>query len=235
MADDGEKKAQKPLTFAGLTALAHALDSKQAHTSFGKLPMSIEKSAPEFGFSKAKRDDGNKIFISEELAKTNAVGKGTPGPGYVYEDKNKYQAKPAWGFGTQPKEFGAKPKYDFYENTIFFDDPAGADASRKAAVLAPKIGTEPRMPLPTSETTPGPQYYPNLKPEIKNSQKYTFGYRRQGKGGVLTNQTSTPGSVGPGRYVPEASSNPSTKTNMPRWTLPKAGRPANDRRPIDKN
>jgi len=27
----------------------------------------------------------------------------------------------------------------------------------------------------------------------------------------LKNQTSTPGSVGPGRYVPEASANPSTK------------------------
>ena len=38
--------------------------------------------------------------------------------------------------------------------------------------------------------------------------------------------TSTPGSVGPGRYVPEACSNPSEKTNFPRWTLPKAGRAA---------
>ena len=51
----------------------------------------------------------------------------------------------------------------------------------------------------------------------------------------MKNQTSTPGSVGPGRYVPEASANPSDKANFPRWTLPKAGRPANDRRPIDKN
>lgn len=60
-----EKKA-KPLTFAGinnwtlnmfinifilgLTALAQALDSKQAKTSFGKLPLSVEKSQPLFGF-----------------------------------------------------------------------------------------------------------------------------------------------------------------------------------------
>ena len=29
--------------------------------------------------------------------------------------------------------------------------------------------------------------------------------------------------------------NPSTKNDYPRWTLPKAGRPANERRPIDKN
>ena len=32
----------------GLTALAQALDSKQAHTSFGKLPLSIEKTAPAY-------------------------------------------------------------------------------------------------------------------------------------------------------------------------------------------
>ena len=34
--------------FIGLTALAQALDSKQAHTSFGKLPLSIERTAPAF-------------------------------------------------------------------------------------------------------------------------------------------------------------------------------------------
>ena len=46
---------------------------------------------------------------------------------------------------------------------------------------------------------------------------------------------ATPGSVGPGRYVPEASANPSNKTNMPRWTLPKAGRPDAAPKKYDKN
>lgn len=45
-----QEKKTKPLTFAGLTALAQALDSKQAKTSFGKLPLSVEKSNPVFGF-----------------------------------------------------------------------------------------------------------------------------------------------------------------------------------------
>ncbi len=62
------------------------------------------------------------------------------------------------------------------------------------------------------EQTPGPQYYPKEKPEVKKAPNYTFGFRRGGQGG-LKNQTSTPGSVGPGRYVPEASSNPSSKQN----------------------
>lgn len=99
-----------------------------------------------------------------------------------------------------------------------------ADLSRKTRCKAPKIGTEPRMQMNILEQTPGPQYYPKERPEVKASEKFTFGFRRGGTG-ALKNQTSTPGSVGPGRYVPEASANPSTKTDFPRWTLPKAGRP----------
>ena len=81
------------------------------------------------------------------------------------------------------------------------------------------------MQLNTLESTPGPQYFPKDKPEFVKEPLYTFGFRRGGTG-ALKNQTSTPNSVGPGRYVPEASALPSTQTNFPRWTLPKAGRPA---------
>ena len=62
-----------------------------------------------------------------------------------------------------------------------------------------------------------------MKPEVVKAPEVTFGYRR-GSGG-LKNLTSTPGAVGPGRYVPEAAANPSTKQNMPRWSLAKAPRP----------
>ena len=39
----------------------------------------------------------------------------------------------------------SKPKYDFYENNMFLDDPMAADLSRKDKCKAPKIGTEPRV------------------------------------------------------------------------------------------
>ena len=44
----------------------------------------------------------------------------------------------------------SKPKYDFYENAMFLDDPLTADIQRKERCKAPKIGTEPRVrpPLP---------------------------------------------------------------------------------------
>jgi len=52
---------------------------------------------------------------------------------------------PAFGFGTSERVAVDKPKYDFYENAIFLDDPLAADSSRKPRVKAPKIGTEPRV------------------------------------------------------------------------------------------
>lgn len=38
-----------------------------------------------------------------------------------------------------------KPRYDFYENALFLDDPIQADLNRKPRQCAPKIGTEPRV------------------------------------------------------------------------------------------
>ena len=52
---------------------------------------------------------------------------------------------PHWGFGTAGRMASDKPKYDFYENAMFQDDPLTADITRKKRVLAPKIGTEPRV------------------------------------------------------------------------------------------
>ena len=113
-----------------------------------------------------------------------------------------------------------KPKYDFYENGLFLDDPITADLNRKARTCAPKIGTEPRMQSNNLEQNPGPQYCPKDKPELTVYPKYTFGYRR-GSGG-LKNETATPATVGPGRYAPEFAAKTSSHRNVPRWTLPKA-------------
>lgn len=104
------------------------LDSQAAHTSFGKLPLSTEKTAEQYGFPQAKKEDGAKIFINEDLAWTNMASKHSPGPIYdVRDDKLKYQKPPQWGFGTSTKLGAIKPKYDFYENERFLDDPIEAD------------------------------------------------------------------------------------------------------------
>jgi hypothetical protein len=38
---------------------------------------------------------------------------------------------PAWGFGTSERMGKDKPRFDFYENNMFLDDPMQADLSRK--------------------------------------------------------------------------------------------------------
>ena len=91
------------------------------------------------------------------------------------------------------------------------------------------------MPMASLEKTPGPQYYPGDRQDKKKSSKYTFGYRRNQAGSALKNNTATPNVVGPGKYVPEACALPSTKKNLPKWTLPKAPRLGIQKRPVDKN
>lgn len=71
------------------------------------------------------------------------------------------------------------------------------------------------------------------KPEFRRNAEYTFGYRRGAQG--LKNLISTPGAVGPGRYVPEAAANTSREPNLPRWTLPKEPRPEVAVRKYDKH
>jgi hypothetical protein len=53
------------------------------------LPLSVEKSQPNFAFSQAKRGESDKIFMGE-LTKLSNAGKMSPGPIYNYDDTNKY-------------------------------------------------------------------------------------------------------------------------------------------------
>lgn len=74
----------------GLNQLAIQLESKQAHTSFGKLPLSDERTAPIPQFGKAKREDASKCYIGELTVQEN-VGRGSPAPTYNYVDNIKYK------------------------------------------------------------------------------------------------------------------------------------------------
>jgi len=82
MADNEEaKKKDKPMTFARLNALAIQLDSKAARTSFGKLPLSDEYTAPTYSFGKSARPEQAKVFLGELTVQEN-IAKGSPGPVY---------------------------------------------------------------------------------------------------------------------------------------------------------
>jgi len=147
--------------------------------------------------------------MGAELAKADGAGKVSPGPGYAYEDGIKYDQQPNWSFGTEVRVGEDKPRYDFYENALFLDQPTEADQSRKPRCKAPKIGTQPRFQEGKSDVSPGPQYLPGVNKDAlayKTSEKYSLGVKR---GTALKNDTATPASVGPGRYSPQFSAKPS--------------------------
>lgn len=121
-----------------------ALDSKMAHTSFGKLPLSTEKTSECYGFPKGLREDQAKIYAGELTAAEN-LGKNSAPVFYQYEDTIKYEQPPKFSFGEATRCGAVKPKYDFYENALFLDDPITADNNKRPRCCAPKIGTEPRV------------------------------------------------------------------------------------------
>ncbi len=76
--------------FLALQKLSHELDSKQAHTSFGKMPLSNEPTTASYAFKKARREDQAKVFLGELTVLEN-MAKGSPGPVYKYEDQIKFK------------------------------------------------------------------------------------------------------------------------------------------------
>lgn len=71
--------------------------------------------------------------------------------------------------------------------------------------------------------TPGPKYNPNLKPEIPNTEKFSFGFRRDVPGySVLKPCISTGITVGPGSYHRKnpVAPNTSQQQNQPSHKFP---------------
>ena len=73
--------------------------------------------------------------------------------------------------------------------------------------------------------TPGPEYNPNLKPEVPVQPLYSLYARRAVKGfDPLIELNSTSEIVGPGSYHPEKSGFTSINQNKPHWSMPKGPR-----------
>ncbi len=116
------KKAEpNPLMTAG-ELFAKVMDSEAAHTSFGKLILGSEKSAPQFcivwfrltkvAFGTGERFNTNKFYLSKEMAAAQMTAKWSPGPIYEVSADAKYSSAPQFGFGTGKKNpLDIKPPY----------------------------------------------------------------------------------------------------------------------------
>lgn len=51
------------------------------------------------------------------------MAKGSPGPIYLYNDRIKYKSALETSFALASRIPQEKPRYDFYENALFLDDP----------------------------------------------------------------------------------------------------------------
>lgn len=96
----------------------------------------------------------------------------------MYQDQIKYRNAPYQSFGVSSRIPQEKPKYDFYENALFLDDPNQAANNVKPRTCAPKVGTEPRMFGAHDNANPGPQYMVTQRPEFVRTAEYSFGFRR---------------------------------------------------------
>jgi Sperm-tail PG-rich repeat len=212
--------------------IANALDSPVAHTSFGKLPLSDEKSAPIFSFGNGTRDKISKQYLGE-LNMPPSIG---PGPKYEVDSQMKFDSAPGYSFGNDPRITLGKPlSYDHYEIQDTFTDPIKSKIYTKKNYGNTKFGTESRIPPSDVQGTPGPQYYPPIKLEVPTAPKFTLGARRNNQGGGLENKVSTPALIGPGRYVPEASSYTSAHRNPPKWTFGGSEKIGKMPKPVTKN
>lgn len=99
-----------PLVTAG-EFFSKVLDSEAAHTSFGKLVLGDEASAPQYctfvttllAFGTGDRFNANKFYLSKEMASAQMDAKWSPGPKYDEGVILKYPNAPNFGFGTARK------------------------------------------------------------------------------------------------------------------------------------
>jgi len=232
--EDSQRGKKKKAGTAKLTSsiIATALDSPQAHTSFGKVPLSKEKTNPIYGFGTGNREKMQKVYYDEEL---NVPTRNSPGPKYQVKDNINFKTAPNFSFGTDKRvTLGRNTKYDYYEIYDPFTDPIHSKNYTQKNYGNTKFGTEPRLPAPEVQGTPGPQYLPPHRPEIKKSPQYSLGVRRP-QPDVLKNQVSTPGICGPGRYVPEASAYTSYHKNSSKWTIGKGDKLGRMPKSVTKN
>ncbi len=234
MEDTSPEKVKSPNRLSP-NLLASTLDSPNVHTSFGKLPLAGEKSSPGYSFGKSTRKQQDRIFHTEELL-TN-YGKTSPGPKYAVKDNMSFKASPQFSIGNEPRRgFARMPHYDHYDVIDNYSDLLSSADAAKPHHGTIKFGTEAKFSLTKPSDTPGPQYLPPIKGELKNAPQYTIGVRRRSPtGSMLETQVSTTRIVGPGAYFPEAASFSSNLKNSAKWTMPQADRLGRSPEPATKN
>jgi len=200
--------------------IATALDSEAAHTSFGKLPLADERSAPGYSFGLSTRAQNKKLYAGEEL--TVSAENRSPGPRYLVKEAVVLPSPPKFSLGKEAK--GKSPqKYDYYEIRDTISNPVKSKQYTFKDPGSAKFGTSTRNPPLDTSFSPGPQYHPPQRLDRAAAPRYSLGARRA-LPGTLGTKTCTPALVGPGRYAPERSTFNSVHQSPRTWSIPRQER-----------
>jgi len=201
--DENKKKAPSPPKTYTIKDVVD-FESNDIYSAFGRMYLSQKPTAEKYGFGKADRNSQNKVYNSKAHSKTQFIGKTSIGPNFEGTDVFDYDKAPGWIFGHDVRNtLDTKQPYDHYNRIDWDSDPIYANNKRKPRSATMRFGTAKRLRPQIGEIrgTPGPKYNPSLKPEIPNSEKFSFGYRRDVPGySVLKPCISTNSTVGPGSY-----------------------------------
>lgn len=200
--------------------IATALDSEAAHTSFGKLPLADEHSAPAYSFGAATRAQTKKLYVGEEL--TVSKGHASPGPRYLVNDSAVLPSPPKFSLGKDARKSPLK-HYDYYEIHDTITNPGKSKEYTLKDSGTTKFGTSSRTAALDTSFSPGPQYNPPHRQDRRAAPRFSLGTRRALPGalGVIAGTSSL---VGPGRYAPERSNFNSVHESPRKWSMPRQAR-----------
>lgn len=238
--EENKKKAPSPPKTFTLKDVVQ-FENADIYSGFGRMTLSKTVTEPKYGFGKADRNRQQKVYINKALEKFQFAGKTSPGPNFEGTDVFDYDKDPEWIIGQAIRNtLDIKAPYDHYERIDDDSDPIYANNYRKERADTMRMGTDKRFrpSLQEANGVPGPKYQPNLKPEIPNSSKYSFGYRRDVPGySALEPLISTGAIVGPGTYHRKnpVAPNTSKQKNEPSHKFPQRIRFLDSSSKIQKN
>jgi hypothetical protein len=209
MKEEEEKKRQRMSRIAKIKYMEEKETlQKKSYTSFGKLILADESTAPVYSFGA-----GNRIDLTGK--------KFTPGPIYDITDKYKYNEASKWKIGTgeRPPIYKGE-KFEYYDH--IYEDKYDFTKSPKKwqKTKGGAMSLEPRIKYDFREGVPGPgRYEPNIKPIKQKAPAYYLGEKSNYNS--LNLQIGTNDLVGPGKYGVENSKKTSRHTDSPKWTMGK--------------
>lgn len=203
--NDEDKKKELPVAPETYT-MRDLIDFEDGDTysAFGRMNISTKPTAAKYGFGKAHRNDGEKVYFSKKHCKAQFLGKTSKGPNFEGTDRFAYNKAPGWVMGKNPRNtLDIKQPYVYYNRFDGTSNPVRSDKNRRPRSAQVIIGTEGRQKPSIDETkgVPGPKYDPGFNQQVANTVKSSFGYRRDVPGQSALNQCISTGyTVGPGSY-----------------------------------